>query len=429
MAGRLGLWFHVAFYPSIVLFVGMSEKQVLAQSFAEMISAYNSSLWPIGGQLLTKKLKTEDEHHSIEILCTNDPNRVQGFHRPNVFLILSEAQGYPRDMHNALNSLMTAVEMARLFQIGNAFWLPDSAFYDSFHGDANINHCITLDSERSSHCSKAWIEEMETKHGRDSDEFRARVKGIFPKTRGSVLISRDLIEAAQARWKDTPKGPIVDQLGIDVADQGDDHTCAYERRGIRLECVHKVQGDDGMVTAGWAKAHIQANNIEPTNVLFDETGGYGRGPVVRLREQDIPVRGLNFGAKPKEVDAEKEFVNIRTQIAFALRDLFKDGLAAIDPEDKELAAQLSVQTYTYKSNGKKILVPKDRMKVKLGRSPDEFDACCLAAFRRPYIEPDLTDREEELQPGLGDLRRRRDLRDERQRGANRLKGYRKKSGL
>ena len=77
----------------------------------------------------------------------------------------------------------------------------------------------------SPNINKDWIEEMKETYGEDSDIFRVRVLGKFPRASNSQFISSESVERAF----EVIMSPYVYQhfpkvMGVDVARFGDDST-------------------------------------------------------------------------------------------------------------------------------------------------------------------------------------------------------------
>jgi hypothetical protein len=115
-------------------------------------------------------------------------------------------------------------------------------------------------------------------------------------------------------------------------------------------------------------------------IAIDATGGTGAGPVDRLRELGWDVNEVNFGAAPRTDDAER-FLNRRAELWWALRDwIVSDATLADCPSriKQELRQDRPALKYTHRSDGRRVLEPKDDLKKRIGRSPDHGDALALA---------------------------------------------------
>src|SRR3990172_2152224 len=201
LAARLALWFHITHYPSIVVLTGPTDRQVHHVVWGEIKSAYLNAKYPIGGELMETMIKSGDPDHYMIGFTAKDSTAFQGFHKENVFVMVTEAAGIEQRIWPGIESVMTATGKARMMAIGNATYDPDTEWYQMFTRNAALYKCLTLDSEKSSYCSKEWIEEMRIEHGVDSAFYLARVKGIFPEDVADTLIPLGWIERAQERWE------------------------------------------------------------------------------------------------------------------------------------------------------------------------------------------------------------------------------------
>jgi phage terminase large subunit len=83
---------------------------------------------------------------------------------------------------------------------------------------------------------------------------------------------------------------------------------------------------------------------------------------------------VNFGGKPNNPGL---FVNRRTEMWWTMREWLEQGGSI--PNDPFLKAELATPTYSYDSNGRRVLESKDEIKRRLqgGASPDIADALAL----------------------------------------------------
>lgn len=375
LAARLALWFHVAHYPSIVICTGPTERQVRQVVWGELEAAYRQSRFPIGGELTSTMLKSDNPHHYILGFTTDTTEAYQGYHAPNVFVVVTEAPGIEPRMWPPIQSLMTAGN-AKMLCIGNATFDPESEFYAMFTSKAALYSRFTLDSESSPHCSREFIAEMKQEYGEDSPVYLARVKGVFPDNLSDTLIPLGWIEKAQRRWEQPPglEQPVT--LGVDVARFGSDETVMYVGKGNRFSCIRAVQGNDLMETAGWTRRMMGQHGIHEANVRVDDTG-LGGGVTDRLKEDGIKITPINFGAKAAR---EEDFANARSEMFWLLRERFRVGDIAVPPEDKKLLRDLSALKYKLTGKGQIALEPKQEAKKRLGHSPDRADSLALCAI-------------------------------------------------
>jgi hypothetical protein len=163
---------------------------------------------------------------------------------------------------------------------------------------------------------------------------------------------------------------------LDVARFGDDSTTLAKRRGNAItEPIKMWRGKDLMETCGMIKVEWDATpgGMRPTEILVDVIG-LGAGVVDRLRELNLPVRGINVAELPA-LDGHR-FSRLRDELWWKAREWFEQRDCTI-PNDEALVDELCGPLYTVTSAGKIQIEPKAHMKRRLGRSPDKADAFCL----------------------------------------------------
>lgn len=231
--------------------------------------------------------------------------------------------------------------------------------------------------------------EFESKWYRPEDLFRKKVLGKFPKVADDVLIPQQWIEAAQERWKLAQgKEPVSDELrllGVDVAGMGRDSTCYCERKGRWVAALTSRNSGgqaDHMAVAGEIVARRRKH---PRMVVSIDTIGEGAGVFSRCIELDdkryIISCKYSEGAKQfdrdlSDITGQYKFVNMRAYLFWCVRDWLnpKNETGAMLPPDSQLAEEATEIRWSFRSDGKIIIEPKEDIKKRLGRSPDKFDA-------------------------------------------------------
>jgi hypothetical protein len=217
---------------------------------------------------------------------------------------------------------------------------------------------------------------------RPNDLFRVKVLGLFPEVGSDVLIPLTWIEMAQERWKQfnidgfKPSDPL--RLGADIAGMGTDSTRFCYRYG------HYVDKFDGFNSGGQAEhmktAGIIANLLkDKKSKAFIDTIGEGAGVYSRLREQGLTnafsckfsegVEGLT------DLTGVFKFMNMRAYLFWAIRDWLNPAnhTKACLPVNDYLTEELTEIKWEFKSNGAIQIEPKEAIKSRLGRSPDDAD--------------------------------------------------------
>lgn len=165
--------------------------------------------------------------------------------------------------------------------------------------------------------------------------------------------------------------------------------------------IHQSAGHaDHMAVAGAIVPYVKKKK---KNKAFIDTIGEGAGVYSRLDEQKLyncysakfseNARGLN------DVTGQYEFANMRAYCYWAMRDWLnpKNGFDPALPPCEFFAEEVTNTHWFFRSDGKIMIEPKEKIKENLGRSPDTADALALTFYPRDY---DFSNDEEILQDFL-----------------------------
>ena len=407
------LWYLQAHDPGIVLSTAPTFRQVRHVLWRQIHALHRRAGETLGGKLLDTRWELAEDRYALGLSATG-ADQFQGFHCENMLLVVDEAEGVGEPIYEAIDTVMTS-ENPKLLLIGNPT-RASGAFYRAFHQERDLYETITisaLDSpnvqnervEVSGLVTAQWVEERRGAWGENSDSFRSRVLGEFPERGEDSLIAMSDIEAAVYEGYPSPRpsatrgeGATVDQtrregaggydwsglflpgmetapgsavIGVDVARFGSDRSVVAVRRGDVVEEISVFAQLDTMAVAGNVVASVRKHHPRLVNV--DEIG-VGSGVVDRLREQGIPVRGVNGAAAPwRDVNC----ANLRAEGYRALAERFRSRRIRI-PDDPELTAELAALRYRYNSRGKLLIEGKDEIRGRGLPSPDKADALMLA---------------------------------------------------
>lgn len=219
-------------------------------------------------------------------------------------------------------------------------------------------------------------------------EYPATAAEAFQMSGHDSYIKPDQIMAAR-KFRCDPSGPLV--IGYDPAwTGGDRHSMAY-RRGRKVLKIESRQKLDTMQGAGWAK---QVLDTEKPARMFIDVGGVGAGVYDRLVEMGYGriVTAVNFGSAPMEPQPTDDdgkpkggYVNRRAEMWGRSRDWLNEPAGVQIPDSDALQADACGPGYTYDSLSRVQIEPKEKMRKRGLRSPDEWDAVALT-FAEPVIE-------------------------------------------
>ncbi len=387
------LWFIYTHQDSaIALSTAPTFRQVRHILWRQVRRLYRPAAKVLGGKMLDTRWELADDRYAMG-LSADSADQFQGFHSPNMFIVVDEAEGVSDEIYEAIESVMTSADPLLLL-IGNPTTMT-GAFRRAFYEERRIYRPVTISALESPNVQAGrvvipglttanWIEERREIWGGDTSVYRARVLGEFPEQGEDTLLPLRHIEAA-ARPNHIVEGEVISPnprpaaegrgedvtLGVDVARFGSDRSVILRRRGDCVEDIQVLRQVDTMQIAGRVAAAIR--EFSPEQVCVDEIG-VGAGVVDRLREQGYRVRGVNVAHKARQ---DGVFANLRAEGYWALRERFASGLISI-PADNQLMGELAALRYRYDSQGRIQIESKDDIRKRGLPSPDKADALMLA---------------------------------------------------
>lgn len=206
-------------------------------------------------------------------------------------------------------------------------------------------------------------------------EYRQELLCDFTASASDVVMPIDLVTDAAAREmsaEDVAGQPVV--LGVDVARFGDDRTAICVRQGLFLL---EMRTYTELSTMDAASAVMACWTEFSPDAVFIDAGAMGAGVIDRLRQLGYSPTEVNFGGAAMEAE---RYANIRAEMYFKCRDWLEAGGAI--GQDADLKTELSAAEYRFTGNGRIILEGKDKIKERMGKSPDLADALALT-FAHP----------------------------------------------
>ena len=301
-----------------------------------------------------------------------------------ILIIFDEASGIPQGIWEVASGALTDADTEILwFAFGNPT-LNSGAFYDIFH-KPTVWTRRQIDSRTVRLTNHKLLQRWIDTYGIDSDYCRVRIPGQFPQNSALEFISPATIAAAVARplAGGAPWDTLV--LGVDVARQGEDDSVLFFRRGFDARSIPPIRLHiPNLMTLAGVVAQKVAE-FRPAGVFIDE-GGIGAGLVDRLRQLNVPVHAIQFGAAADLPAREGEglYKNKRSEMYGSLRRWL--GAGGCIPDREQLRRELGAPMYAIDDRDKIVLEKKRDIKARLGFSPDESDALALT-FASPVRAP------------------------------------------
>lgn len=371
------VWHILIKFPQKTVATAPTSGQLFDALAAEVKSWIGKLPQPIQDCLEIKSERIElraDPHRSFIAFNTSRPEKPEamaGVHSTWVLLIGDEASGIPEPVFEAAAGSMSGHRAVTLLA-GNPV-RTSGLFFDTFHKLRAEWFTIHISCVGHPRISPDFVRDMALRYGEDSNAYRVRVLGEFPKADDDTVIPFELVEAALKR--DVKPHQVRQVWGVDCARFGSDRSALARRRGnVLVQPVQSWGGLDTMQLVGRIKAEYDACVISdrPEEILVDVIG-IGSGVVDRLLELKLPVRGINVSESPALGD---RFRNLKAELTWNARDWFFKRDCNLAGDDA-LGGELVAIKYKLTSTGKLQIESKDEMKKRGLRSPDLADAFFL----------------------------------------------------
>jgi len=315
------------------------------------------------------------------VTATREEN-AQGYHDPNLTVIVEEASGVPREIITQFKGTLSNPK-SMLLQIGNPN-TRDCDFFDCFHNTRGRWSLLTFNAEDTARDYPFIVSpqrniDLENEYGRDSDVYRVRVLGEFPRSDPNCIFSTDdLVRCAEPGLRVLKAKVSPDRvLGLDFARFGGDENTVFRRQGhsiVEWWKQSRVDPSEGVARA--FSMQTAANWSNDSCLYVADAGGIGQGVMQRLYDADKSVKEFHNGGTAMDSDY---YANAITEGWFLMSKMVKAGNCYI-PGDNDLRHQLSTRQYTTNSKGQLILESKDIYMRRGNESPDRADGCVLAFF-------------------------------------------------
>ena len=393
----LDCWFMSCWIGGTNIVTANTETQLRSRTMAElgkwhgmMINKHwfeksSMSLKPAKwfAELLNQQLGMDTQYYYTEAQTWSEenPDAFAGAHsQVGMMVQFDEASGIPDPIWPVTDGFFTDLSDFRLWVVISNPRRNTGHFFESFHKNRDQWQHLYIDSRTVEGVDAAVYQRIADQYGEDHDVTRVEVKGQFPRTGSNQFIGRELVEDAALREVDPDDGaPLL--MGVDVARFGDDASVIRFRKGrdARSFAPARFKGLNTMELATET-----ANLIDKFNpdAVFVDGGGVGGGVVDRLKQLGYRVIEVQSGEK---ADDPEKYLNKRVEMWGEMRDWLVYGM--ID-DYQQLIDDLTGPEYELHIKGQLKLEPKDKMKKRGLRSPDEADALALT-FAQPVARIDM----------------------------------------
>ena len=393
LLGMLAHWFASTRIGSSVWVAANGEPQLRTKTFPEIAKwvamGINKDFFEINAMSIKPSkwfaehikspqgLGKSTEYYYImgQLWSAENPEAFAGAHNwDGEMSIFDEASGIPNDIWGVQEGVFTE-------DIPDRFWFAFSnprrntgEFFNCFNRPGSKWRTLHVNSMDVEGINTSTFQNIVDKNGADSDSARIEVFGLFPRAGDKQFISTQVVMEAQRREVITDAGsPLV--MGVDVARGSTDYCVARFRQGKDARSIPPVRWQAKDFNESARKVAWLMDKYNPDGVFIDQ--GMGSAVVDILKTMRYKTTEIAFGA----ASSRPEYAYKRTEMYADLRDWLGGG-GAIDSCPRLYSDLTEVE---FKEHGpakdKIILEPKDDLRARLGRSPDDGDALVLTFAR------------------------------------------------
>jgi hypothetical protein len=371
-------WFAATRPNPAIVVTANTEKQLSTKTWRELSKWHNISLIRPWFEWTATKyyLKEEPETWFASAIpwSENNAEAFAGTHEKYVLILMDEASAIADVIFDTLEGALTG-DQAIIVCFGNPT-RNTGRFREFWRKLVHRWWTIQVDSRTARKANQAQIKQWLEDWGEDSDFFRIRVRGLFPRQASNQLNPEELVLAAMKReaagweWE-----PVI--IACDVARYGDDFTTILVRQGRKVHEINAfTQLDSAQVADKLVEAydHYKGDGSRGEPVIFiDTTGGLGAGPLDILRRLGYKKTfEVVFGSNARN---KEKYFNKRAEMWHLAHLWMKDGALPSCPELLEDLTNIEYYIYTDK---RLRLEAKDDLKERIGRSPDWGDALAIS---------------------------------------------------
>lgn len=302
------------------------------------------------------------------------PEALAWVHGDYVLIIVDEASWVPDEVYNVMEWALTE-ENIIVVMISNptrTHWY----FYDAFHSDQENRNNLHFTCLQSPLVDNDYVKRISWKHGIESDEYRIRVLGEFPKEDyiddkwyvNLIMWEKVIYTAETWQWGTSMK------LGVDPAWEWKDETARVLRDWLRARLIAKEKTSSTLSIAQKTSTLMFELGITDKNVYIDNFW-VGANVAQELALMWHQVNWVNVWDKAKDT---YRFINKRSEAYRAMRERLYSWWELIYKEHRE--TQLQMIKYRRNLQGRIQMMSKRDIRKAFGDSPDIMDALMLTFY-------------------------------------------------
>ena len=415
--------------PTVVISTAPTGRQVRERLWSEIRKTVGAAKKKLPGKCGVVSWRVAPGWSAIGF-ATDDPDNVLGFHADaappweqadgaRLLFVLDDAVGIDQSIYDAMQGSFASGDayiliaanplieqhdphfFAKINQDGSGFYRihtsgADPADYGQSH-DVLADECFHEQPEWL--VTRSWIDEKAKEWGVESPLFRAHCLGIFskPGSRQLLVVSQAMLDAAERLNAQSEQGR---HIGVDVARMGSDEVIAVLTIDGVMAARHAwsktklMQTAEIIVSLSAEWGEDKTSPVPACNIHIDATG-LGSGVTDRLEQMGMWCDPVDFGAGAEddwpELFGEVHAQNRRAELHWIARRHLEEGNGHIPDGFEQCRRQATWARYEMKQEGKTgstlKIEPKEKIRARHGRSPDDWDAYMLTWSRGGGLAP------------------------------------------
>lgn len=381
------LWAFTTAPDTLGVVTANTETQLKTKTWARLGEWFNMfigrELFQLTATALLSRDPTRERTWRIDMVPWSEKNTeaFAGLHNrgKRVLLIFDEGSGIPDTIYEVAEGALTDADTEILWLVFGNPTRNTGRFREIFDGRF-AKHWLKrqIDSREVAITNKKQIQKWLETYGEDTDWFRVRVRGVFPRHGLMEFFSAAEIDAAMSREVTTSlTDPLA--IGVDVARYGANNSVIFPRKGRDARSIPR-RVYNGLNTVDLAQRVFDTTTEYRADGIFVDGGGVGGGVVDNLRNMHLFCFEVQFGSRDfiggtVTGNPGERYANKRAEMYGALRAWLRGGAI---PNDPELRKQMLAIKYSYNNRDEILLESKeDMMDDNDGLSPDDLDALVL----------------------------------------------------
>jgi hypothetical protein len=374
------IWAFTTFPDCRGVVTANTETQLKTKTWAELGRWFNLCWFArehfvLNATSLVSRDPSRERTWRIDMIAWSEtnPEAFAGMHNKGkrLLIIFDEASAIADIIWETIEGATTDADTQIIWLVFGNPTRNSGRFRECFDGGkhASMWRSRQLDSRTVAITNKTRFKRWEEIYGEDSDWFRIRVKGMFPRHGEMEFFSAADVDAAMSPDREV----FVDAftplaIGVDVARFGRNSSVIFPRKGRDARTIQRRRYS-GISTTELANRVFDAFTEWRPDGIFIDGGGVGGGVVDQCREKRLYVWEVQFGGKDDitgvttDTTGEK-YANKRAAMYGALRAWMKTGAL---PSSPELRTALLAIKYTFNKKDEIQLISKEDL---LEENPD-----------------------------------------------------------